>query len=179
MGEHLIQSVTVHFTVGILHHDGVQRTARRFCSFTLPGSRIAEYQHDGREDVRGKLKQLPVEFTVFHDISDIAGTDAEAPGGSDGVLGGKGTVLDSKHQIACGGMSGGAAGITVSVIPFLAVGAEQKHQRRIGYEGLIITGNGQPLFQGRLCNLKDCLELLVTGGGSLAGSLKNCEAVFR
>ena len=43
----------------------------------------------------------------------------------------------------------------------------------------IITGNGQPLFQGRLCNLKDCIELLVTGGGSLAGSLKNCEAVFR
>ena len=77
------------------------------------------------------------------------------------------------------GVSGGAAGITVSVIPFLAVGAEQKHQRRIGYEGLIITGNGQPLFQGRLCNLKDCIELLVTGGGSLAGSLKNCEAVFR
>lgn len=111
------------------------------------GSRIAEYQHDGREDVRGKLKQLPVEFTVFHDIR-YSRNRCRGSRCSDGVPGGKGTVLDSKHQIACGGMSGGAAGITVSVIPFLAVGAEQKHQRRIGYEGLIITGNGQPLFSG-------------------------------
>ena len=47
-------------------------------SFLLLRCGVAEYKHKSREDKFRQVKEFSMDFIVFHDIADIAGTDSQA-----------------------------------------------------------------------------------------------------
>ena len=116
-------------------------------------------------------------LTIFQNIPDIAGADAQAFRRHHGVLGGDDGIGHSQQQVPRPRGAGSAAGVLVGVVPLLAVGTEDQHQGGLGNKGLVIAGDSQGLLQRLAGDIKDGVKLLVPRGGGLAGGLQN-QAFF-
>jgi len=135
----------------------------------VPVLGIPHHQHGGGEDVLGQVEQGLVGFPLFHDVADVAGGQAQAVGGGDGVLGGDVGVAHRQEEVPHAGLAGGAVGLQKAVVPLFAVGAENQYQRGGGDEGLVVAGVGQLGLESRVGDVQDGVELLAAGGGGGAG----------
>ena len=121
-------------------HDKIQRCPPSLRPLPLLLCGIAEHQHQGREHVVGQVKQLPVDFIMLHNISDIAGTDPQALRGGHRVLGGDGRILHRQEEISRPRFSRAAASQREGLIPFLKVRAEHQHHLSPGNKWLMVAG---------------------------------------
>lgn len=178
-GQHGFQLGCIHFPVAIFMDNMVQgRPDRLATRFLLLGGE-AEDKHAAGENVFGKMQKLPLLFVVFHDVADIAGADAQAFRGNHGVLGGNGGIGNCQQQVAYTGIPGLAAGGPKGIIPLFAVSTEYKNHFSGSNERLIVAGLYQLILDGLVGYVQNGVQLLVAGGGRLAGSLQNQRFFFR
>lgn len=114
---------------------------------------VAKHQQGGGHHVLRQAEQGPVGLHLLQNVADVAGADAQAPCGGDGVLGGDIGVGQGQPQVARPGAAGGTAPGGKGVVPLLAVGAEKEHQRGLGDEGLVVAGVGQRVLDGLVGNV--------------------------
>ena len=88
-----------------------------------------------------------MDFIVFHDIADIAGTDSQALGCGYGILGCYGGIFHRKEEVSGAGFSGITAGNGKGLIPLLKICTEDQDHFSFCNKRLVIAGNGKTLFQ--------------------------------
>lgn len=178
-GQHGFQLGCIHFPVAIFMDNMVYGSPDRLAArFLLLGGE-AEDKHAAGENVFGQIQQLSLGFAVFHNIADVAGADAQAFCGNHRVLGGNGGIGNCQQKITCTGIPGLAAGGPEGIVPLFAVSTEYKNHFSGGNERLIVAGLYQLILDGLVSYIQNGVQLLVAGGGRLAGSLQNQRFFFR
>lgn len=142
LSEHAAQFFSVSYPVAIFLDDIFQAAALRLWALLLLQSGISEYKHGSREDVLRQMKKILVCFTVFHDISDITGTDPHAPGSGDSILGGDIGIRYGKHQLPHARFAGLAAAFFEGIIPLPKICTENQNHSGFGDEWLMVATYG-------------------------------------
>lgn len=153
VGQHSLQLGRLHAAVGVLVDDVLQGAAAGLFPLLLLLRGVAKHQQGGGHHVLRQAEQGPVGLHLLQNVADVAGADAQAPCGGDGVLGGDIGVGQGQPQVARPGAAGGTAPGGKGVVPLLAVGAEKEHQRGLGDEGLVVAGVGQRVLDGLVGNV--------------------------
>ena len=108
-------------------------------------------------------------LALFHDIPDVAGTDAQAPGGGDRVLGGDDGIINRQQEITTARQARLATALDEGIQPLLDVSAEDQDHGRFGDEGLVVAGDGQSVLDVLVGDVQDGIELLIAGSRSRHG----------
>lgn len=124
---------------------------------------MAEDKHGSRINIRRKSEQGTDLLDIFHDITDVAGTDVKALRSGNGILRSNHGILDVKQKISAAGGSRCESGLLIEGQPFLAVGTEDEHHGSLCDEWLMITEIRELLFFRLIRDIEDCVEKLTAG----------------
>ena len=124
---------------------------------------MAEDKHGSRINIGRESEQGTDPLDIFHDITDVAGTDGKALRGGNGILSGDHGILDGKQKISAAGGSRCESGLLIEGQPFLTVGTEDEHHGSLCDKRLVVTKIGQLIFFCLICDIEDCVEKLTAG----------------
>ena len=100
-------------------------------------------------------------FPVLHNIPNVAGTNAKTPCGSYGILRRDQCIVNGKDQISFLQPPGITVLVAKSIVPFQRICREKKYHGCFGNEWLMVTGIRKLLFDGRIGDIQDRIQLLI------------------
>ncbi len=175
---HLIQLFGGEAPVAVLVDDEFRvetrhlRTGRRFSGFP-------EADQRGGDGVARQLEHRLMDFPVFNDIADVAGTNPKRLGSDNRGLGGDQSIHQRQHEIPFSRLAAGdiqlcgallRASRLIEVHPALVVGEEEQKIGSSGDKRLVVAGLGKPGFLFLVIHFNDGIEHhRASGRGSQRG----------
>ena len=138
--QHFAKFSVVHTAVGILMDNMFLCTSPGFRAILLLLGGPTKYQHNSWKNIIRQVQKSSLFLIIFHNITNVAGTDTKALRCHNCILCGNCRVCHRKHKVSYTWFSWLTASFQICIIPLLAVSTEYQYHRCFRNKWLVVAG---------------------------------------